>query len=153
MESIDRRAALGLMAAAALSAGGRAFAAPAPATMWRDPGCGCCAGWARQVQAGLGVTLTVVDRPDVAAVKQAHGVPADLRSCHTALISGFVLEGHVPVSDIKRLIATRPKGVVGLAVPGMPMGSPGMEMGGHSEPYRVFAFDRGGGRTLFASHG
>ena len=154
METIDRRRALGLVAGAAvLAAGARASAAPAPATMWRDPGCDCCRGWAGKVEAALGVKLEVVDSPDMAAVKRARGVPQGLQSCHTALIGGFAIEGHVPPEDIKRLIASRPRGVAGLAAPGMPMGSPGMEMGGHRQPYQVFAFDRAGGRSLFATHG
>lgn len=156
METIDRRRALGLVAgAAAFALGARAAAAkaPAPATMWRDPGCDCCVGWARRIEAALGVKLMIVDSPDMAAVKRARGVPAPLRSCHTALIGGFAIEGHVPPEDIKRLIASRPRGVAGLAAPGMPMGSPGMEMGGHREPYQVFAFDRAGRRSVFATHG
>jgi hypothetical protein len=156
METLDRRAAIGLLAGAAaaplLGTGPALAAAPAP-TMWRDPGCGCCAGWAANVEKALGFRFRIVDSPDMAAVKGARGVPADLRSCHTALIGGYVVEGHVPAQDVKRLLATRPKGAVGLATPGMPMGSPGMEMGAHREPYRVFAFDRAGRRSVFASHG
>jgi hypothetical protein len=156
MERFDRRAALAVFAAVAaaplLGWEQAAAAAPAP-TMWRDPGCGCCTGWAKKVEAALGVRFKVVDSPDMTAVKNARGVPADLRSCHTALIGGYVVEGHVPAEDIKRLLATRPAGAGGLATPGMPTGSPGMEMGAHREPYRVFAFDRSGRRSVFASHG
>lgn len=153
MDPIDRRAALGVLAGALVLPFAAGAAVPPPATMWRAPGCGCCGGWAKKVEVALGLTLKVVDSADLAAVKRARGVPADLQSCHTALIRGFAIEGHVPAEDIRRLIASAPKGVVGLAVPGMPMGSPGMEMGQHREPYRVFAFDRAGRRTVFASHG
>ena len=156
MDQFDRRAALALLAGAASApffAGPAEAAVPAAATMWRDPGCGCCMAWAKKVEAALGVKLRIVDSPDMGALKRARGVPSELRSCHTALIHGFVVEGHVPPEDIKRLSARRTKGVVGLAVPGMPMGSPGMEMGDHRQPYQVFAFDRSGRRSVFASHG
>ena len=156
MDQFDRRGALALLAGAAAApflAGPAEAAAPAQATMWRDPGCGCCIAWARKVEAALGLKLKIVDSPDMSALKRARGVPAELRSCHTALINGFVVEGHVPPEDIRRLAAKRPKGIDGLAVPGMPMGSPGMEMGDHRQPYRVFAFDRSGRRSVFASHG
>jgi len=156
MESLDRRGALAVLAAAAAAPivawEPAAAAIPAP-TMWRDPGCGCCGGWSRKVEAALGTKFKVVDSPNMAAVKSARGVPVDLRSCHTALIGGYVVEGHVPAEDIKRLLATRPAGAIGIATPGMPAGSPGMEMGATREPYRVFAFDRSGRRSVFASHG
>ena len=129
-------------------------AAPAPLTMWRDPGCGCCLEWVKRVEAVFGRRLRVIDAPNMAAVKQARGVPADLRSCHTALIDGVVVEGHVPPADIKKLIARRPKGILGLAVPGMPAGSPGMDVGhNHKQRYQVFAFSAGGKRSVFATHG
>jgi hypothetical protein len=91
------------------------------------------------------------DAPDLGAVKRQHGVPRDLASCHTALVDGYVVEGHVPADLIDRLLRERPK-VVGLAVPGMPAGSPGMESPGQRpEPYRVLAFDRSGKSTVFAT--
>ena len=130
---------------------------PAPARaadsfiMWRDPGCGCCLEWARRVEAVFGRRLAIVDAPHMQAIKRVRGVPEDLRSCHTALIHGFSVEGHVPPADIRRLVAVRPAGVRGLAVPGMPMGSPGMEQGGHRQPFKVFAFGPAG-RSVFASY-
>ena len=156
MESIDRRVVLGLVAGAAAAPlfPGLASAAPAPLTMWRDPGCGCCTAWAERVEAAFGRKMRVVNVPDMAAVKRTHGVPEDLRSCHTALIDGIVVEGHVPAEDIKRLAAKRPAGVRGLAAPGMPVGSPGMDVGhSHRQTYQVFAFSAGGKRTVFATHG
>ena len=120
--------------------------------MWRDPGCGCCLEWAKRVEAAFGRKLPVVETADMAAIKATRGVPEDLRSCHTAVIDGLVVEGHVPPQDIKRALAT--KGVKGLAVAGMPAGAPGMDVGhDHKQPYKVYAFAADGRRSVFASHG
>jgi hypothetical protein len=122
--------------------------------MWRDPGCGCCLEWAKRVEAAFGKKLPVVNASNMAAVKKAQGVPAALHSCHTALIQGVVVEGHVPPEDIKRLIASGRKGVKGLAVPGMPAGSPGMDVGHNvRQRYQVMAFDSAGRHSVFATHG
>lgn len=154
---IDRRTMFGLVGGAAVLPflpGAARAAAPAGYVMWRDAGCGCCLEWAKRVEAAFGKKLPVVNAPNMAAVKKAHGVPDPLQSCHTALIQGVVVEGHVPPEDIKRLIASRRKGVKGLAVPGMPAGSPGMDVGhDHRQPYKVFAFDSAGRRSVFATHG
>lgn len=151
---IDRRAMLGALAAGSIGAAAPAWAAaPRSFTMWKDPGCGCCSAWASRVEAAFGRKLAVVKSPNMAGVKAAQGVPASLQSCHTALIDGVVVEGHVPPEDIKRLLAERPAGVKGLAVPGMPAGSPGMDVGhNHRQPYQVMAFDAAGKATVFASH-
>lgn len=154
---IDRRQMVGLIggaAAATFLPGGAEAAAPAGYVMWRDPGCGCCLEWAKRVEAAFGKKLPVVNAPNMAAVKKAQGVPAALHSCHTALIQGVVVEGHVPPEDIKRLIASRRTGVRGLAVPGMPAGAPGMDVG-HDvrQRYQVFAFDAAGRSSPFATHG
>ncbi|TMJ16075.1 MAG: DUF411 domain-containing protein [Alphaproteobacteria bacterium] len=158
LQDIDRRQAIGLIGAAAaavaITPGTAAAAAPTPPqmAMWRDPGCGCCSAWAQRVEAAFGTKLPVTDSNDMPALKTKHGVPEDLRSCHTALIGGYVIEGHVPPADIWRLIATRPAGVKGLAVPGMPMGSPGMDFAhAPNQPFKVFAF--GASRSVFAAHG
>ena len=150
---LDRRAMLAATGtAAALLALPRSARAAGKFVMWRDPGCGCCVAWAKRVEAAFGRDLPVVETSNMAAVKKAQGVPADLQSCHTALIDGLVVEGHVPPADIKRALAA--KGIKGLAVPGMPAGSPGMDVGHDvKQPYKVFAFGADGGRTLFASHG
>jgi hypothetical protein len=93
-----------------------------------------------------------MDVGDMTAVKDKHGVPGQARSCHTAIVDGYVLEGHVPSADVQRLLKQRPA-VVGLAVPGMPIGSPGMEVAGMKpRPYDVLAFDKSGQTTVFASH-
>ena len=97
-----------------------------------------------------GFTVVSHDVSDLNAVKHQHGITQDIGSCHTATVGGYVLEGHVPAADVRRLLAERPA-ITGLAVPGMPMGSPGME-GVYSDQYNVVAFDRAGGRSVFASH-
>jgi hypothetical protein len=156
MDWVDRRTMLALLGgcAAAPLIAAPATASPGGYVMWRDPGCGCCLEWAKRVEAAFGKRLPVVNAADMAAVKRAQGVPADLRSCHTALIHGVVVEGHVPPEDIKRLIASKRKGVKGLAVPGMPAGAPGMDVG-HAvrQRYRVVAFGPGAARFVFATHG
>jgi hypothetical protein len=153
---IDRRTMLHLAAgAAAVPLFAReALAQANTITMWRDPGCGCCTEWAKRMETAFGRKVSVVNSPNMDAVKSARGVPGDLRSCHTAMVQGVVIEGHVPPADIKRLLAKRPKGVTGLAVPGMPAGSPGMDVGhNHKQKYQVFAFGPGGRRSVFANHG
>ena len=120
-------------------------------TMYRDPSCGCCIHWADHVREGMDAEVTTTDHPDMMALKDELGVPEDLRSCHTMEVDGYVIEGHVPAADIARLLEERPEGVRGLAVPGMPVGSPGMEMGDRTQPYRVIAFGEGGYR-VFASY-
>lgn len=98
------------------------------------------------------MTLDVHDRTDMAALKDSLGVPAALRSCHTAVAGKYVIEGHVPAADLKRLLATAPRGIVGIAVPDMPAGAPGMEMGNRKDPYDVIAFAVDGTTKLFARH-
>ena len=120
-------------------------------TMFRDPSCGCCEEWAEHVRHDMEAQITVQDSQDMAAVKDDNGVPDDLRSCHTMVVDGYVIEGHVPAADIERLLEERPAGVRGLAVAGMPLGSPGMEMGGRTQPYQVIAFGEAG-RSVFNSY-
>ena len=118
----------------------------------RDPGCGCCGEWARIVKAQFGRSVRIVDDANRPALMKARGVPADLASCHTAIIDGMTFEGHVPVTDMKRALAERPTGVSGLAVAGMPLGSPGMEVPGRTpQSYAVVAFGPTG-RRIFARH-
>lgn len=112
--------------------------------------CGCCREWVEHMKKA-GFTVKVNDVDDVTPTARKLGVPDKLRSCHTAEIGGYAIEGHVPAADIKRLLAQRPK-AAGIAVPGMVMGTPGMEHGGHSEPYKVILFDRSGKTKIFASH-
>lgn len=119
--------------------------------MFRDAGCGCCLKWLEQVKTSFGQKAVVVNSPDMNAVKDKQGVPEALRSCHTVLVGGYVIEGHVPAKEIARLLREKPKGVKGLAVGGMPMGSPGMEHGDHREAYKVMTFGSGGQR-VYASY-
>jgi hypothetical protein len=131
-----------------------AFAsAAADIAMHRDPGCGCCEKWAAQVRQQFGRKVQIVDDANRAAFQRRVGVPAALASCHTAVIDGMVFEGHVPIADMKRMLAQHPAGVRGLAVAGMPFGSPGMEVAGmKAQPYDVIVFGPGGHR-LYARHG
>jgi hypothetical protein len=112
--------------------------------------CGCCHGWVDHMrQAGFAVDAR--DLPgnvELMNVKVDAGVPIDMATCHTALVDGYVVEGHVPADQVKRLLAERPA-VAGIATPGMPVGSPGME-GPNPQPYQVLAWDRDGGRSVFA---
>ena len=119
--------------------------------MFRDAGCGCCLKWLEQVKTSFGQKAVVVNSPDMNAVKDKQGVPEALRSCHTVLVGGYVIEGHVPAKEIARLLREKPKGVKGLAVGGMPMGSPGMEHGDHREAYKVMTFGPAGQR-VYASY-
>ena len=118
-------------------------------TVYKSPTCGCCTKWIAHLEAN-GFNVNAHDVADLTQVKREHGVRRGLTSCHTALVDGYVIEGHVPANDIQRLLQERPD-VVGLAVPGMVMGSPGME-GPTSEPYNVLTFDREGYTTVFAKH-
>jgi hypothetical protein len=114
----------------------------------RDPGCGCCLSWVAHLQRA-GFKTTVVESAD--RLKNSK-VPPAARSCHTGSVAGYLVEGHVPAADIKRLLAERPK-VLGIAAPGMPSGSPGMEVpSGAVSPYDVVSFDESGKTTVFASH-
>jgi hypothetical protein len=117
---------------------------------WRDPGCGCCLKWVEAMQRA-GFKVTVRETSDMAAVKRRLKVPDALASCHTTLVGGLVVEGHVPAGAISRLLARRPKGVIGLSAPGMPRGSPGMEMpDGSRDPLNLTLFDAAGRTRPFA---
>ena len=117
--------------------------------VWKDPNCGCCKSWIDHMTKH-GFTVISHDTPDMTPVKQQHGVGADLASCHTATIRGYTVEGHVPADLVRRMITEKPK-IAGLAVPGMPMGSPGMEMGGMKDAYDIIAFTKDGARSVYAS--
>jgi hypothetical protein len=124
---------------------------PATLTVFKSPTCGCCAKWVDHVKAA-GFTVDVHDEDDMDPVKDRLGVPADLRSCHTAQIEGYLIEGHVPAADIKSLLGTRPK-VAGLSVPGMPKSTPGMAVPGEpAESYTVVSFQKDGATQVYARH-
>ena len=119
----------------------------------RDPGCGCCEKWAHLVRAQFGRQVRMIDDSQRAALHKRFGMPGDLASCHTAIIDGMAFEGHVPIADMKRALAQRPKGVSGLAVAGMPLGSPGMETpDGRKEAYDTLLLLPAGKRRVFARH-
>jgi len=123
---------------------------PLTITVYKSPTCGCCVKWIDHLEAG-GLAVEAIDVEDLAWIKKENGVPHPLTSCHTALIDGYVIEGHVPVEDVIRLLEEHPD-VAGLAVPKMPIGSPGME-GPNPEPYDVLAFTKQGSTYTYASHG
>lgn len=120
----------------------------AQAVVYKSPSCGCCTGWVEHLRAN-GFRVEARNVSNVAAFKIRFGVPTSLGSCHTAVIDGYVIEGHVPAGDIQRLLAERPA-ITGLAVPGMPAGSPGMS--GPPQPYDVISFENGGDLQVFARH-
>ncbi|HVH13503.1 MAG TPA: DUF411 domain-containing protein [Longimicrobium sp.] len=122
---------------------------PVRMVVYKTPTCGCCRSWVEHVEAA-GFQVEVHDMPDVTPVKNEHGLPQHLASCHTAVVDGYVIEGHVPADVIRRLLSERPQ-VAGIAVPGMPVGSPGMEMGSRKDPYDVIAFARDGKVSVFES--
>jgi hypothetical protein len=145
----SRRAVLtGLVASAILAHGHAAMAQPVPRiVVTKDPTCGCCGGWVDHLRQA-GFSADVIETSEINRVKVRLGVPQDLASCHTAEIGGYVIEGHVPADAIKRLLAEKPAGK-GLAVAGMPMGSPGMEMEGMApETYDVVLFGPSGRKTF-----
>lgn len=136
---------------------GQALAAEAPAgnvgqelptvLVYKTATCGCCNGWIEHLEAA-GFTVDARDTRDLMVVKRDAGVPTQLSSCHTAIVDGYVVEGHIPAEHVKSLLADRPD-VAGIAVPGMPIGSPGME-GPNPQPYQVYAFTRDGQPSVYA---
>ena len=120
--------------------------------VYKSASCGCCNKWVEHLRVH-GFTVRTTNQENLTEFKARHHVPRRVQSCHTGIVNGYVLEGHVPASDVHRLIKERPA-IVGLAVPGMPVGSPGMEMkGAKVEPFDVLAFDKAGQTRIFANHG
>ncbi len=117
---------------------------------FRNPGCGCCEIWAAHMRRA-GFSVTMLDDPELASRRTGLGVPEEISGCHTAVVGDYVIEGHVPPEDILSFLAAKPD-ARGLAVPGMPMGSPGMEMGGTADPYDVLIFTTDGASKVYASH-
>jgi hypothetical protein len=152
---VSRRCVLGVGVASAGFAllGSHTMAAStAPVvTAYRDPGCGCCEKWAGLMK-DAGFAITLEDDPNLAERKARLGVPKNLTGCHTALVGDYVIEGHVPPDDIILLLAERPV-ALGLAVPGMPAESPGMEMGGARQPFDVVLMGKDGATKVYAHHG
>lgn len=152
MTMLSRRHALAILALSAAGLGLARLALAASGQVFRSPACGCCGAWVDHMeQAGYRLQSVMVD--DLAAVRRRLGVPDALASCHTAAISGFAIEGHVPAADVTALLARRPKGAIGLAVPGMPVGSPGMEQPrGAREAYATLLILPAGRTRTFAQH-
>ena len=140
-------AAAGVAAAKPIEAAGVAAAKPIAIKVYKTPQCGCCKAWVDHLNSN-GFQAETVDMPDVSLVKKKYGVTPALEACHTAVVGNYVVEGHVPADVIKKLLEERPA-VVGLAVPGMPAGSPGME-GAMKERYDVLTFDRAGRSRVYA---
>ncbi len=115
--------------------------------VYKSPTCGCCSKWVDHLR-DAGFAVTTHDTNDLTQIKMSNGIPQQLAACHTGIVDGYVVEGHVPADVIQRLLRERPD-VVGIAVPGMPMGSPGME-GPYKEPYDVLTFDREGNTESYA---
>jgi hypothetical protein len=120
--------------------------------VYKTATCGCCGVWVEHLRAqGFAVVAHDVSHEELTAIAREAGVAPELRSCHTAKVGGYAIEGHVPAADIARLLRERPD-VAGIAVPGMPVGSPGMEMGDRRDPYNVVAFAMDGRRSVFAQY-
>jgi hypothetical protein len=118
--------------------------------VFKDPLCGCCAKWVDHMRAG-GFDASVTDT-EMGPIRLKHGIGPRIASCHTALVGGYIIEGHVPASDVKRLLSSKPKGIKGLTIPGMPASAPGMDVEPF-QPYTVLSFDAQGNTTTFAVHG
>lgn len=118
--------------------------------VFKNPSCGCCGAWVDHMKAaGFAVNVTEVD--DTAVARRKYGLPDRFGSCHTAVVAGYVVEGHVPAKDVKKLLAMKPV-AVGLAVPGMPVGLPGMEMGSRRDPYQVLLVAKDGRERVFSNY-
>ena len=149
---LNRRHILVTLAAAALPTSMAALAAPAlpEVEVFKSPTCGCCGAWVEHLKAA-GFRVKVNQVTDTTAARKRLGMPDAYGSCHTATVGGYVLEGHVPAEDVKRLLAAKPN-AIGLAVPGMPPSSPGMDVPGRKDPYEVFLVNKQGGHSVFAAY-
>jgi hypothetical protein len=152
MKRLFRTALLAVLACVSIAAQGSKSPALPVMEVYKSPTCGCCAKWVDHVRAG-GFTVKVTDLGDEAldALKEKHGIPRTAQSCHTGLVGGYVVEGHVPVGEVHRLLKERPA-VAGIAVGGMPIGSPGMEVPGRPpQTYNVVTFDKAGAVKVFST--
>jgi len=123
---------------------------PVDIVVYRSPSCNCCGKWLEHLK-NNNFNVKDIVTGDVQAIKNKYGVSKEMASCHTAIVDGYVVEGHLPANDIMKLLKTKPK-IVGIAVPGMPSGTPGMEMGGRKDPYKVMSFDRENHYKVFSSY-
>lgn len=142
--------AIGGLALAGVSAAQQKPAAPL-VEVFKSPTCGCCGNWVKHMQAN-GFVVRTTEMNDLTQVKKSRGVPDEVQSCHTAVVNGYVIEGHVPAADVQRLLKEKPA-VAGIAVGGMPIGSPGMETPYvKADPYNVVSFDKNGATRVYAKH-
>jgi hypothetical protein len=152
---VHRRTAIALAVASltsvAIGIGAAQHKAAPVVEVFKTPTCGCCSQWVEHMRAN-GFTVRTTDLADLSEIKKSRGVPERVQSCHTAVVDGFVVEGHVPAADVHRLLKERPP-IAGIAVGGMPVGSPGMEYPGtKAQAYDVTAFDKKGAMHVFAKH-
>jgi hypothetical protein len=151
---ISRRSLLTGWAGLALAGIARSATASAqqkiPIVVYKDKNCGCCGKWVEHMAAN-GFAPTVHDHPDMEAIKRQYHVPARLGSCHTSIAGEYVIEGHVPASDVKKLLSQKRLGIIGLTIPGMPQSAPGMDVRPF-QPYTVLTFDAVGNTGVFAEH-
>ena len=147
---LTRRAVLTLAAVTAFAGPALAAAASTQITVWKTPNCGCCKDWVKHLETN-GFDVVTHDVKETASKRQALGLAEKYGSCHTATVSGYVLEGHVPARDIQRLLREKPS-AIGLAVPGMPVGSPGMEMGKAVDAFDVVLVLKDGSSRVFQSY-
>lgn len=120
-------------------------------TVYKSPTCACCEKWVEHMKSA-GFDIRVEHPDNLFAIKSQHGIERDLQSCHTAIIDGYFFEGHVPADDVKRFLTEKPAEAAGLSVPGMPVGSPGMEMKGRYEPYQVMLVTKQGEKRIYSQH-
>jgi hypothetical protein len=148
-----RQALIALLGVPVLAAAGVSHAAQAPrVVVHKNESCGCCKLWVQHLEKA-GFAVQVIDEDNLGPIKERVGVPYGKGSCHTAEVGGYFIEGHVPAADIQRLLRERPQ-AKGLAVPGMPAGSPGMEVpSGQVDPYEVLLVARDGSTSVYARHG
>lgn len=148
---MNRRHLLAMLAASSFAAL-PLRAEPRRLVVAKSPSCGCCNAWVQHMRrAGFAVETRDMEQDSLYGLKASFGITPDHASCHTAVIDGYVIEGHVPAEDVLRLLAERPS-ALGLAVPGMPIGSPGMEMGNEREPFDTLLIYASGDAQIFASH-
>ncbi len=147
---MTRRTLLAALSLVALLVATASAQAPAltKMTVYKSPTCGCCAKWVEHMKKA-GFDLAVTDTDNVSLIKAEHKVPSNLAACHTAIVNGYVVEGHVPEDVIRKMLAEKPK-ISGIAVAGMPMGAPGMETEGVPQSYDVMAFDATGATHVYA---
>jgi hypothetical protein len=152
MRYLTLAASLVFIAALAVAAQQKAATPTGSVVVYKSPTCGCCSQWVTHLRSnGFQVEANDVGDAQLRAIEMSGGVTDDLASCHTAKVGGYIVEGHVPAADIQRMLKEKPA-IAGIAAPGMPMGSPGMEQGGRKDPYDVIAFTKDGKRSVFAKH-